>query len=171
MEYFQASVRQSFGERVSEKSETMIWTPSIIVRQRNLSDTNLKNGISILISFLWWAGLCTLLLSDNIPVNLLCSNERPNSLCDSAGWWGSYLMHFMCFMFIHLIKHLIFVFLSCVALWGLWFPCGCVSIHCKHRHNPPHVHGLHHLLFAWLHQRGQKEKGGKVSANQAVVVI
>lgn len=55
---------------------------------------------------------------------------------------------------------------SCVSLWGLWFSCGCSGIHNKLSHNLIHVCGLHHMLFAWLHQRGRKEKAGKVSARQ-----
>lgn len=52
---------------------------------------------------------------------------------------------------------------SVISLRGLWFPCGGAGVHREFSGDPPHVHGLHRLLPARLHQRGRKETAGEVS--------
>ena len=59
---------------------------------------------------------------------------------------------------------------SYVFLRGLWVPRGCAGIHCQLGHHLHHVRGLHHLLFARLHQRGQEETGGEVSERENVTL-
>ena len=59
---------------------------------------------------------------------------------------------------------------SYVFLRGLWVPRGCAGIHCQLSHHPHHVCGLHHLLFARLHQRGQEETGGEVSERENILL-
>lgn len=52
------------------------------------------------------------------------------------------------------------------ALRRLRLPRGRPGIHCEHRHHHDNVRGLHHLLLAGLHQRGQEERGGEVSRGE-----
>lgn len=46
------------------------------------------------------------------------------------------------------------------------FPCGHLGIGCELGHNPAPVHRLHYLLFARVHEQGEKEKDGEVGVRQ-----
>lgn len=46
------------------------------------------------------------------------------------------------------------------------FPCGHLGISCELGHNPAPVHRLHYLLYARVHEQGEKEKDGEVGVRQ-----
>lgn len=60
--------------------------------------------------------------------------------------------------------------LSAVSLWGLRFPRGRAGVHRELGRHLLHVRGLHHLLFARLHQRGQEEKPREVNFNNNLLL-